>query len=386
MTTPAASTRYERAPVASDDPLSTARTAISDFYKDSAPAQTLDQIREGKQKKAEAEADVIRGQFDKIISNERQAGVGREGRTRALSVSSGLSGSDFASSAAQNTEDKNNEILNARMQERDSKINAIMSGVDELASKEYQTQRDNKLKELEGNLDAQKAFRDETKTRATDYIKGLAAGGITLDGLKNTDPTSYDALLKEYGGAPYELEGVWNANLPDQYQTKFQDEVVEGKNGNAELLRYGYNPITGKTESKKYDLGTSYTSLKGTKTVTVDGKLYKQNSDGSLTYLAGDGSGSTKKITSGALTLNESQIADAADKLNKTKGADGYVDPTAYQAAAAEWVAGKGLIQDFVKYFSPNNYVNPDNDWLPQYLRATKKGGATTDDRSFSTN
>ncbi len=84
-----------------------------------------------------------------------------------------------------------------------------------------------------------------------------------------------------------------------------------------------------------------------------------------------------KKVspTASKTTVNNSMIKAGESKLNASKGPDGYVDPDVYQEAYNTY---PGTKKDFLTKFPPNNWVNPENTTLPQYLRSTKKGGKTT--------
>lgn len=88
-----------------------------------------------------------------------------------------------------------------------------------------------------------------------------------------------------------------------------------------------------------------------------------------------NGGGSGNLITSGALQYSRSDYSDDASVLETSRGADGWVDPTEYQRLYDNWVSAGGKIADFVKTFPPATYVNPENDWLPVYLRPKKAAG-----------
>lgn len=72
-------------------------------------------------------------------------------------------------------------------------------------------------------------------------------------------------------------------------------------------------------------------------------------------------------------------LAGGEAKLNTSRGSDGYADPTVYQQAYTDWVNnGLGTSAQFLTKFPPKNYVNPENTWLPSYLRPTTKSTART--------
>ena len=77
---------------------------------------------------------------------------------------------------------------------------------------------------------------------------------------------------------------------------------------------------------------------------------------------------------SGALEYTKFDYSEDASQLETSRGTDGWVDPTIYQKLYDAWISSGGKIADFVKTFPPEQYVNPENDWLPPYLRPKKSG------------
>lgn len=78
------------------------------------------------------------------------------------------------------------------------------------------------------------------------------------------------------------------------------------------------------------------------------------------------------KVKSGGLVTDESEIATV--QASMTKGTDGYTDPYVYRKAYDAWIANQGLTQDFIKFFPPKLYINPNftnpegQEVLPSYL------------------
>lgn len=76
-------------------------------------------------------------------------------------------------------------------------------------------------------------------------------------------------------------------------------------------------------------------------------------------------------IKSGTLNYTKQDYSEDSAALEKSRGADGWVDPTLYLQLFNAWKADGGEPADFISQFAPKIYVNPDNDWLPPYLRNT---------------
>ena len=72
---------------------------------------------------------------------------------------------------------------------------------------------------------------------------------------------------------------------------------------------------------------------------------------------------------SGGLIYTKQDASEDSQVLEKSRGQDGYVDPTIYQTLYKAWVNAGGLLKDFLTKFPPKNYVNPANTWLPSFLR-----------------
>ena|SRR3990167_5643066 len=86
------------------------------------------------------------------------------------------------------------------------------------------------------------------------------------------------------------------------------------------------------------------------------------------------GGGTSTLVRSGNLEYTREDYSEDASQLEQSRGSDGWVDPTIYQKLYDAWVSSGGKIADFVKTYPPEQYVNPENDWLPVYLRPKKSG------------
>ena len=270
--------RYVRTANKNDTDISRLERELSDSRTE---APSLEKIREEKMAGARGVIDAITAQFSKTLADQGVMNSGLNDRVRALNVGAGLGGSDFATAAAVGQEKKNAKAIQLIEQERDAKINEILTGVDSRADEAYRQQREEYVKGLGEDLAAKKAARDEDRTRAKESIAGLAAQGVALDKLKTVDPKTYETLLKEYGGSPLDLETAWNASLPEKMKTQYDQKTIRGTNGNAVILRYGFNPMTGKTESKEYDMEIPYEKLADSKSEVkeLDGRLWQISTD-----------------------------------------------------------------------------------------------------------
>lgn len=368
---PTISDRYSR--------VKTAEGALSDAYATTGP--TAEQLTE-KQRRIQEVTDAINSEYNTLFASENEAAKGRNDRTRALNVSAGLSGSDFASAAAIGTEKVNQKNMDLLVKERGAKLAAAISGVEDRMSEKFRQERLDAMAAAEGNVELQRKIVDEARKRADESIAGIAGSGVSFGDFKTKEPGIYAQLLEEYGGNAVALEGAYNNSLPDDMRTQYKEQIIEGPDGKAVLHRYGYNPATKKVEETTAPLSANYSDLRGSKVVHYGGVSYLQDADGNLKKLD-TGNNTPKPYISGKLKLTGEQMADISQGLEESKtlyNGDGkYVNPQVYEETYKDWVANGGLGKDFLAKFPPAKYVNPANDQLPQYLRSTKaKAPAST--------
>lgn len=99
------------------------------------------------------------------------------------------------------------------------------------------------------------------------------------------------------------------------------------------------------------------------------------------------GTGGGKLYTSGTLSTPKSNIDKLKNELDKTRGADGYVNSAEYHNSYIDWINNGGLAQDFVKELPPKSYVNPANKDLPVFLQTgTSKSTGSSGSRDLLVN
>ena len=86
-----------------------------------------EQIRARKAAEATAIVNSINASFAPLFDEQRQANVNQEARTRAVNISSGLAGSDFAGAAATETEKRGQKALRLLEEEKGAKIAEVLT-------------------------------------------------------------------------------------------------------------------------------------------------------------------------------------------------------------------------------------------------------------------
>lgn len=198
-----------------------------------------------KTEQARAISDTVKQQFNGYIEGIHEDFVPVHKRQRALNVSGGLQGSDFASAGAQRQEDRETEAVRAKEMERDAKINEIMSGVPSEADESFSKMSETYRLNAAAKLDAVKQFRDEARSTATNILSAIAAGGGNFDIVKGSP--SYGKLLEAYGGDENAVKGAYLTAVPEAQ--KLGSTTVGNK-----YVTFYYDPITGKKSSIDFDL------------------------------------------------------------------------------------------------------------------------------------
>lgn len=194
---------------------------------DPAAPESLDSMIEQSRKDSQNQIDAISAGYDKEIANEREAGNVRNARTRALNVAGGLSGSDFASAAAEETETKNRKVINSLEGEKAAKIAEILYNADSRARQQQKEETAQYRQDSETALKNREALVSASK----EDIKVLGSQGITAEKLKATDPVLYQQYLKESGLTPLELDSYLHAANPgidikNVKTTKVDDNLI----------------------------------------------------------------------------------------------------------------------------------------------------------------
>lgn len=86
---------------------------------------------------------------------------------------------------------------------------------------------------------------------------------------------------------------------------------------------------------------------------------------------------------SGSLVLTGADLASGEQALEASRGEDGHANSAVYTAMYKKWVAGGGLLKDFILKYPPKNYGNPADSTLPSFLRPAASK-ATSGGRSLN--
>ena len=314
------------------------------------PQETEEQIRQRTRTSMQAYIDAINQEYAGIVAREQEAGVGRLGMTRAITARSGTLGEGFGEQAMETTRGKTREVIAAYEAEKGSKIAKANADIMKMASDEIKSK---KLEAL-GYLKELSALRETNQTKSLDIAKGLAQQGKNYTQLPEE---TYRMLLKNSGMDELSFQAFWDSNRKKADQVDYSDSTVfEGENGNAWIVRSGFDPITGGAKTQKGDLGIPYDQYKaeGKPDIKeVDGIFYTYDK-ATKTMKAIGGTRTPEKLTESEKLkyLKTQAIAKARPELEKSKGTDGYIDPDVYMRLRVDWAEAIGTITDFDNTFA----------------------------------
>lgn len=353
---------------------STYDQAANDYFTTGAGANRapVDQaaIRASALAAVSGQVDSINNTYANLINDEKVAGTGRLGSTRASNARGGTLGSDFGNAAMDKTQGFNDQKVKALADEQNMKIQAILGG----ANKDAEDRITAEKATVDKNSQAWLNYLKDSGDKATEQLKAFAGAGGQIDQLSDTE---YNHFVKATGMSPEQLKAMVTLNQP-------KDTVLHSEVQGNKYIQVNKDPITGKVSTSSIDLGfqvpPEYTveklangqlafypkKLDPTKTLQQQILTY-----GPTTPLK-TGTKAAKVFVDGGLKYTADDKAAADAELNAHRGADGYVDPAVYTAGFAKWTAAGGTPQGFAKEFPPASNVNPaSNSIVPTQLRNT---------------
>jgi hypothetical protein len=216
-----------------------AESYLSDFK---AP-QSEEAIYTNKAQQAQGEIDALNKLYDSKLQEQAVINEGRNRQTSSVNTLTGLGGSTEANVQVGKTDTlnkKENDLIN---NERAAAISSIFSKVRSEAVQESQFQRQEARMNAEQIMSTRKARQEE----AAKNLTMLAQSGVTIEGLKKSDPQSYEFFAKQMGGEQI-LQAMMTLNRP-------QDTILDKKMQGGKYIISYQNPLTGKVRIETVDLG-----------------------------------------------------------------------------------------------------------------------------------
>ena len=193
-----------------------------------------DEIRKRKTDEAQAIVNSINAQFAPLFSGQEEQNKREEARTRAINISSGLAGSDFASAAASETEGKGKKANEMIINERAARIAEVLSKVSSQTDDAIAAKR----KAFNEDTTAYNTRRKEAVDEVKNNVTSLATSGVSIAKLKQSEPNVYKRLMEDGGfQSEIEFESFFNASKPKTDKVKYTYDTRR----DGTIIRYGDN-------------------------------------------------------------------------------------------------------------------------------------------------
>lgn len=226
--------------------MTTAKNNLISLFSNPPAAPDQNTILQQKQQAAQLLINQINAEFGKTYQDANTANAAREARIRALTSSSGLGGSNVASSNIQKGADQSAKNIELIDNERNAKINEVLGRIGDQASEEYRKARQDYLAEINNDWAKVNEFQTSEMALAKSNIASLAGAGVTVAALKAQAPDTYKQLLEQSGMTEAVFNAAYNAGLPENQKVAYSYQKI----GN-DLYAIHTDPATKKIVTEK---------------------------------------------------------------------------------------------------------------------------------------
>lgn len=316
-------------------------------YEDLYPEIDESAVRRNQLKLFQGQIDATNAIYDDMLAEERLAGQGRLGTGRAIAARGGLLGSDFGAAQKDRIVGANTQAERAVQNERNAKIGSIMGTMRQAVADELVQKRQARQQGAENYISYLASSRERKQSNAKLAAQSILNAGIDI---ADMDEAEIAAIGKEAGLSAQDIIMAYQS-----VQSSLDEAGLETRKTEAEIKKIEADIAKGKLIT----IGEG-TMLYDTET----GETFKNPK----TYAPGSGGG----LSVGGRTLSSDMVADVHDTLNSTRGSDGYANTGKYMEEFNGFVSLGGDPKDFIKEYSPDIYINP-NDPSRSFLQAAMK-------------
>jgi hypothetical protein len=165
--------------------------------------------------------DSINAKYSADEANDKDLIAQNDARARALNNSSGNIDSGTGAAAVNNVQTKGNAKIAADEQAKQSSIATALGQVDTLRSNQEKADQ----AQARNDLTTANNLKVQNSKLADSTLQSLGKSNVDLNTLKTSEPESYNALLKESGLSPLELEAKYQTYKDTANQTKYQYKI-----------------------------------------------------------------------------------------------------------------------------------------------------------------
>lgn len=208
------------------------------------------------------------------------------------------------------------------------------------------------------------ALKQKAQATQDSAIAGLVSQGTTnpADILKAMNDAGYNVSATDVAASLKALTPTSTATDTYKFTTANVGSLL-GAGLNAKQIQAVQDYYNGKGDAGAFD-GMTDAQKAAVQTALV-GKT-----------AAAKATAGAKSYTSGTLDYTHADLDEGNAKLQASKGADGYVDPTVYLNLANAWTDAGGSINDFIKNYPVSSWVNPANTDVTPAINALIKQDA----------
>jgi len=309
----------------------------------------------------QAEIDAVNQIAQQELAQARLEQTGRLGSQRAIGARGGILGSDFAGAQKEKVQQFGAGIRRGIEAERTAKIGAIMGNVRQSVLDEVTAKREARQQGADEYLDFLKRGQERKTTNVSRFAQDLLAQGFDITDIEEEE---LQAFAKEAGVTTQDLVAGFA-----RAQASVAGEVGE--------------PFTLKQGEQRFDAeGNLVASGADKPTILKEGDVIvdaEGNVVRKIAKTSAAGTGGGKGLTSGSLDLTSEDVSEGAQQLEASRGADGYSDTQTYADMLSLFAEQGGLVQDFVKTYPADLYLNPNDPTVKEFIK-TELQRDTTDE------
>ena len=176
--------------------------------------------------------------------------------------------------------------------------------------------------------------------------------------------------------------------LPSMQTTATQTNALPQQQGSLLNFQDSLSKAVNLAKQKRNEMSLSFMApFAGTVAAGDFGSILSSLNNASDTYSGNLGKSvlesqglDRKPIQSGALNLSPEETNELYGilKTGRTQsgtvygnptGEDGFTDPAVYLKVLDTWRQNQGLVEDFLKYFPVETFINPANKWVGEQLK-----------------
>lgn len=337
---------------------------------------------------AQATINAINSRYAGYIAEDKKAKKNLESRAYISSLAGGLSGAPSGAAKSYKAAETGEKVVRRDIEQRDALINAANAEAELRASSEFQKERERYLSTVKDRALEEQKIAGNLKATAEGEIGNYAKKYSYDEWAKTVGPDRVKQYMQETNRDEAGLRSLFFAGIK-------KDELVSTtgtkmSDGSVAYFKKNFDDagnITGVTEVARIQgsggkaIKSTHFTDNGIQILYTDGTYEERNANG--TVKPGGTTVTGKKVTGAPAGVTSDVLEQARARLASIGSYAGYANPYLYIDSYNDWVAKGGSPESFKKNFPPENYINPEHNFLkdeatgqnliPTYLQNSKK-------------